>query len=389
MTMTLLVGTNKGAFLLDSTRDRKTFEVRGPFCDGWSINQMTGDPETGMIWAAGGGEWSGSGVFRSADGGKTWKLKKLSKGMTDDWAANDPEFAKMIGWTPEERPFDGEIDSLWSINRVGDKLYAGGKPAQLYVSGDDGETWERNAALKDFPERDGWNPGAAGLVLHTILPSPDDPKKLWLGISAVGVFATEDGGATWEIRNRLTNESARAHADHHDHHNDPTSPSSGETGQCVHNIGRAPGAGDLLYQQNHHGVYRSRDGGRSWDDVTEGLPSNFGFPIGTHPRDPDTVWTLPLNGDMAGRYPPDAKAAVWKTTDGGETWRACREGLPQEACFFTVLRQAMTVDGGSPAGIYFGTNSGSVFASDDEGETWTEAARHLPTILSVDLLEKS
>ena len=143
----------------------------------------------------------------------------------------------------------------------------------------------------------------------------------------------------------------------------------------------------MLYQQNHVGVWRSQDGGLSWHDITDGLPSTFGFPLWAHPRDRDTIWTVPLNGDVEGRYPPDAAAAVWRSRDAGRTWEAQRAGLPQESCFFTVLRQAMTGDRRDPAGVYFGTNTGSVFASRDEGETWHEIARHLPTVLSVDVLE--
>lgn len=161
----------------------------------------------------------------------------------------------------------------------------------------------------------------------------------------------------------------------------------GETGHCVHTMMRAPGAADLLYQQNHHGVWRSRNGGRSWDDITPGLPSTFGFPIRVHPRDPQMLWTIPLNGDSAGRYPPDAAAAVWRSSDGGQGWDAMRTGLPQTACFFTVLRQALAGDTRDPAGVYFGTNSGSVFASMDEGGSWAEIARHLPTIPGIEGIE--
>jgi hypothetical protein len=134
--------------------------------------------------------------------------------------------------------------------------------------------------------------------------------------------------------------------------------------------------------------WRSADGGRSWNDCTKGLPSTFGFPIRVHPRDPDTIWTLPLNGDTAGRFPPDAAAAVWRSRDGGQSWHAMRQGLPQNGCFFTVLRQAMAGDNGDPAGLYFGTNSGSVFGSVDEGETWLDIARHLPTVLAVETFEQ-
>jgi hypothetical protein len=202
---TLLVGTTKGAFLIDGTPARDGWTVRGPFCDGWPINHVVGDPETGTIWAGGGGEFHGAGIWRSADHGATWEITRLSKGNMDEWAANDPDFARMIGWTDTPPPFGGDFAQIWSLGHAHGTLYAGTKPAQLLASRDGGATFARVQGLSDHPSADSWNPGAAGLVLHSIVPHPDDPARMWIGISAAGVFATEDGGATWERRNRLSN----------------------------------------------------------------------------------------------------------------------------------------------------------------------------------------
>ena len=378
----VLVGTTKGAFVVSGGPDRQGWSVRGPMCDGWPINHLIGDARTGTLWAGGGGDWNGAGIWCSADWGENWQVTRLTRGIIDDWAAGDADFAAMIGWTDAPLPFTDQFSQIWSLNHAHGRLLAGTKPAGLLESWDGGRTWQRNQALGDHPSADSWNPGAAGLVLHTIVPDPADRQKFWVGISAGGVFATEDGGATWDRRNRLSNAQACGKHDH------PAAPRDGQVGHCVHNMQLAPGSGELLYQQNHHGVWRSADGGRSWDDITAGLPSTFGFPIHIHPTDPDTIWTIPLNGDEVGRFPPDGAAAVWKSSDGGRTWQDRRTGLPQESCFFTVLRQAMAGDRRTPAGLYFGTNSGSVFASPDEGDTWQEIARHLPTILSIEVLDQ-
>ena len=387
----LLVGTTKGAFILDGAQDRTGWTVRGPFCDGWTINHVVADPVTGTMWAGGGNDWTGAGVWRSADGGRTWELTKLTTGQMDDWAADDPEFAARIGWTGEPAPFGDSFAQVWSLACANGRVHAGTKPATLLESDDDGRTFSQVKGLTDHPSATDWGPGAAGLTLHTIVPDPADPERMWVGISAAGVFTTVDGGGTWERRNDLADP---ADGEGHDH---PAAASDGHVGLCVHHVeiaaphaGTEPadGAGTVLYQQNHHGTWRSDDGGLTWHDITAGLPSTFGFPLHVHPHDAQTIWTLPLNGDSDGRYPPDAATAVWRSRDGGASWQALRAGLPQEACFFTVLRQAMSGDRRSPAGVYFGTNTGSVFASHDEGDTWAEIARHLPTVLSVEVLDR-
>ena len=186
----------------------------------------------------------------------------------------------------------------------------------------------------------------------------------------MGVFETRDRGASWETRNS----GVRA-----DFMPDPHPA----FGQCVHKLVLAADQ-SRLYQQNHCGVYRSTDGGASWDEITPGLPSQFGFPMVAHPRDPETAWVIPLNGDDKGRYMPDGQAAVWRTTDGGAAWTRLATGLPQQDAYLGVLREAMAIDALEPAGVYFGTSTGQLFASADGGESWDLVSGFLPPIWSVE-----
>lgn len=351
----VLLGTKKGAFILESDGDRRSWELRGPFCDTWPMNHVIADPATGTIYGAGGNEWFGPAVWKSTDLGATWTHS--SNGL-----------AYAAGETP--------IRSAWSLSRsAGGRLYAGVEPAGLFRSDDGGETWQHVAGLRDHPSRPHWQPGGGGLILHAVVPHPEDERQIWVAISTGGVFHSSDGGETWRPRNRGTR-------------NDyvPEDQRYPEFGQCVHSLVMAPGMPDRLYQQNHCGMYRSEDGGQSWQSIEAGLPSSFGFPAAVHPRDPATLYLLPLNGDSAGRYVPNGSAAVWRTRDRGDSWEALRAGLPQENAFFGVLRQAMATDRLDPAGVYFGTSSGALFASADEGDGWTCIAQHLPTVLSVETL---
>jgi photosystem II stability/assembly factor-like uncharacterized protein len=350
----VLLGTKKGAFTLESDTSRRDWSLRGPFCETWPMNHVIADAGTGTIYGGGGNEWFGPAVWKSTDLGETWTHS--SDGLA--YPAGEES-----------------IPSVWSLARHGTRLYAGVQPAGLFASDDDGQSWTHVAGLRDHPSRPHWNPGSAGLILHSIVPHPVDDRQLWIGISAAGVFHTADGGQSWEPRNSGTR------CDYL-----PEDQRYPEFGQCVHSLALAPERPDRLYQQNHCGMYRSDDGGRHWESIEPGLPSSFGFPALAHPRDPSTLFLLPLNGDIAGRYVPDGKAAVWRTRDGGARWEALRDGLPQQNAFFGVLRQAMAADVLEPAGIYAGTNTGTLFASANEGEQWTSIAHHLPPILSVETM---
>lgn len=348
----VLVGTKKGGFILESDERRREWRVSGPHCDTWPIYHLKADPITQTLYAGGGNEWFGAAVWRSDDLGRTWSHS--SQGLS--YGEGGPT-----------------IKAVWSVAAAHGTVYAGVEPAGLFASRDGGATWQHVDGLREHPSRPTWTPGGGGLCLHSIVPHPADQDRLWVAISAVGTFYTEDGGATWTPRNR----GVRA-----DFLPDP----SVETGHCVHNLQLSSNGAGHLYQQNHCGLYRSADDGMTWQEITAGLPSQFGFPLAVHPHDPKTIFALPLNGDIAGRYMPDAQAAVWRSRDGGDRWQRLSSGLPQTNAYFGVLRQAMATDRLDPAGVYFGTGGGHLFASSDEGESWQEVATYLPPISSVETL---
>jgi len=346
----VLVGTKKGGFIVDGDDSRDVWTIRGPLCEGQAIHDMSVDPASGTLYAGGGSSWYGPAVFRSDDLGQTWTVS--SAGLT--YGDGGPQ-----------------ISLVWNVTAAHGVVYAGVGDAGLFRSGDGGATWDHVVGLTNHPSRPAWQPGAGGLILHTIIPHPTDPDHLWIAISAVGCFETTDGGETWQTRN--TGVRAEFMPERYP-----------EFGQCVHKMAMAAGEPLHLYQQNHCGVYRSFDGGATWGEITAGLPSEFGFPIVAHPRDPLTAWTIPLNGAERGRFVPDGAAAVWRTSDGGDTWARLATGLPQEHAFLGILREAMAVDRLDPVGVYFGTSTGQLWVSRDEGEGWEMLTGDLPPIYSVE-----
>ena len=344
---TILVGTRKGAFLVDP--DRGAASISGPHCETMPVQHLTSDPATGTLYGAAGSPWYGPTVWRSTDRGATWS--QSSEGMT---------------YGPDEPA----VTRVWNITPAHGALYAGVEPAGLFRSDDGGTSWTHVAGLREHPSRPDWQPGAGGLILHSIVPHPTDPDRMWVAISSVGTFHTRDGGRSWTAQNK----GVRAGFV-------PGPPP--ETGQCVHKLVAHPDRPEVLFQQNHCGVYRSDDGGESWQEITGALPSEFGFPLVIPPQRPTWAYTIPLLGPELGRYVPEARLAVWRTSDDGASWERLASGLPEHA-YVGVLREAMATDRSDPAGIYFGTSTGQLYGSRDDGATWTLIADHLPGIESVE-----
>jgi len=252
-----------------------------------------------------------------------------------------------------------------------DTVYAGVEDAALFKSTDGATTWQELAALRGHESGPNWMPGAGGMCLHTIVIDPNNPKRIYVAISAAGTFRTEDGGKSWTpvnqglVSNYIPNPTA-------------------EVGHCVHRIAIHPSNPNVLFMQKHWDVMRSDDGGDSWVEVSGNLPSDFGFPIAVHAHEPETIYVVPITSDSL-HYPPEGKLRVYRSRSGGREWEALSNGLPQEHCYVNILRDAMAVDTLDPCGIYFGTTGGQVYASPDSGDHWQAIVRDLPPVLSVEV----
>jgi photosystem II stability/assembly factor-like uncharacterized protein len=352
----VLVGTMKGAFILRADRDRSRWELGGPYFPGSAVYALAYDNREGRqrLWAAPKSMHWGSLLRSSDDFGRTW---------TNPEEAN-VKFPEGTG---------AALSQIWQVipGRASepDTLYAGVEPAALFVSRDAGESWSLAEGLWNHPQRERWEPGGGGLCLHTILLDPEDANRIRIAVSTGGMYATDDGGATW----RPSNVGVRAQF---------LPDKYPEFGQCVHKVAQSQSRPERMFLQNHWGLYRSDDRGENWTDIANGVPSDFGFAMAVHPSDPDSAWIVPLESDEF-RCTPEGKLRVYRTRDAGGRWEAMADGLPQKDAYETVLRDAMSVDAVAPAGVYFGTRNGKLFGSADEGSRWTEIADGLPAIVAV------
>jgi hypothetical protein len=371
----VLVGTRKGGFIFSSDTDRKKWTSSEVLFKGWNMMHMMMDPRDGRLHTAVSHFVYGPTTHYSDDLGKSWtqarevpKFTRPSKSGRPAGTVEEAFSGQGIPDTPEE------VVKVWNITpgRVEEQgvLYAGIQPAALFKSGDRGESWQLIEGLYDHPQRGQWNPGAGGLCLHTIVLDPSDPKRMYVAISAAGVYRSEDGGQSWQPRNK----NVRA---------DFSPDKFPEFGQCVHKLDMHPSRPEVLYQQNHCGIYRSDNRGDDWIDIGEDrLPSRFGFPIAVHPHDPKTIYVILEESDEY-RMSVGGQFAVWRSRDAGESWQQLMEGLPRQARL-VVLREALATDNLDQAGLYAGTDTGQLFYSRDEGDTWEILADYLPPILSVE-----
>ena len=345
-----MVGTRKGAFILTSDGKRKQWDISGPHFAGWEIYHLKGSPvDPNRLYASQSSGWFGQMIQRSDDGGKTW----------------EPVGNKFVydGVPGTHQWYDG-TQHPWEFKRVWhlepsltdpDTVYAGVEDAALFRTTDGGQTWQELPGLRSAKGHL-WQPGAGGMCLHTILLDPSNPKRIFIAISAAGVFRTDDGGKTW----RPINRGLKSHYELPD--------PDAEVGHCVHRIAMHPSRPDVLFMQKHWDVMRSDDAGDSWHEVSGNLPSDFGFPIEVHAHEPETIYVVPIKSDSE-HFPPDGKLRVYRSRTGGNEWEALTNGLPQKDCYVNVLRDAMAVDSLDPCGVYFGTTGGQVYASADGGDT--------------------
>jgi hypothetical protein len=386
----LLVGTRKGAFILNSDGKREKWDVSGPHFAGWEIYHMKGSAvDPNRIYASQTSGWFGQIIQRSDDGGKTWFQPGTPAGAPTTSPDGMPmgESNKFVYDTSDEtgKPltthqfYDG-TPHPWEFKRVWhlepsldnpDTVYAGIEDAALFRSTNGGQTWQELPGLRGHGTGSQWQPGAGGMCLHTIILDNNNRDRIFVAISAAGAFRSDDGGATWKPINKGL---------HSQYIPDPNA----EVGHCVHHIAKHPSNSNVLFMQKHWDVMRSDNAGDSWTEISGNLPTDFGFVIDVHAHEPETIYVVPIKSDSE-HYPMDGKLRVYRSRTGGNEWEALTNGLPQENCYVNVLRDAMAVDSLDSCGVYFGTTGGQVYGSADSGDTWKPIVHDLPPVLSVEV----
>ncbi len=362
----VLVGTRKGAFVLTSDGSRKSWKIEGPHFAGWEIYHVKGSPANPeRLYASQSSGWFGQVLQRSNDGGKSWEA-----------AGNDFQYEGTTGthtWY-DGSPHPWEFKRVWHIEPSltdPEMIYAGVEDAALFASRDGGSTWAEMPSLRTHETAPSWAPGAGGLCLHTIVIDPTNPARMFIAISAAGVFRSDDAGKSWQPANRGLRSNTMPDQD-------------AEVGHCVHRIAIHPSRPNTLFMQKHWDVMRSDDGAESWREISGNLPTDFGFVIDVNSNEPDTVYVVPITSDSH-HFVSEGKLRVYRSKTGGDDWEALTRGLPQKDCYVNVLRDAMTVDQLDPCGVYFGTSGGQVYASADGGDSWNAIVRDLPPVLSVEV----
>jgi hypothetical protein len=364
----VLVGTRKGAFVLTSDGTRQDWTIDGPHFAGWEIYHLKGSPaDPSRIYASQSTEWFGQLIQRSDDGGRTW----TAVGSDFSYAGGNPGTHQWFDGTP--RPW--EFKRVWHLEpgwSDPDLVYAGVEDAALYRSSDGGASWAELDGLRTHASGPSWQPGAGGMCLHSILLDPLTAGRMYVAISAAGTFRSDDDGLTWRPVNRGLTSGG-------------TLPSEEpEVGFCVHHVEMHPSRPSTLFMQKHWDVMRSDDAGGAWREISGDLPTDFGFTIGVHAHEPDTVYVVPITSDSL-HYPHNGQLRVYRSRCGGDRWEALGNGLPSSHCYVNVLRDAMSVDSLDPCGVYFGTTGGQVYVSPDSGDTWRPIVRDLPAVLSVEV----